>query len=121
MLLFLLFPLTVILAWQDWRFHRVNLILSLCVIGLLAIVATNIILPSVSLGILCIYKQFRKESIQFIDIVIFIIGSGCFDLPIFSIYCLIISIVLVVLNKFKAGQLPFLLAWAIGFWISVLS
>ena len=115
-MLYLLIPLTAVLAFQDWRWQRVNLWAALLTIGVLAIGVGDVYLPLAVFGILWMYQRVRPGSIQIVDIVIFSLGAGYFTLPIFSVYCLVTAAVLFVLSKIKEGQLPFLVAWSIGFW-----
>ncbi len=118
-MLYLLIPITVVLAFQDWRWRRVNLWLSLLNLAVLAVGVKNIYLAIAMFTLLYGYLLFRPGRIQIIDIATFSLGAGYFTLPIFSFYCLITSIALLVISILKKEQLPFLVAWAIGFWFTL--
>ncbi len=118
-MLCLLIPLTIGLVIQDWRWQRVDLSVAMLAIGVLAIGVSNGYLALAVFSILWLYQRFRPGSVQMIDIAIFGLGAGYFAIPIFSVYCLVTAIVLLALNKLKAGRLPFLVAWAVGFWTTL--
>ena len=119
-MLFLLVPVTFILAVQDWRSQKVNLLLAILSLGLLTLEIENLGLTFVVLSVLLIYQYCRPDCIQLIDIIIFSFAAGCFALQFFSIYCLVVAEILWVLSKVKEPHLPFLVAWAIGFWLTLL-
>jgi len=112
-----LLPLTALLAWKDWKGRQVNAgtaIATLIALALGAYYFSHIV------GMLCIlgtYRYFRKNSIQPIDIAVFSFGTGYFSLEFLPVYCLITALVLVFMFKFtKESRLPFMCAWAVGFW-----
>lgn len=115
--LFLLLPLTVLLAWQDWKERLLNVG---TILATLIALTLNIHYPFHVLGIFCFlwgYRYFRKNSIQLVDIVLFSFGAGCFAINFLPVYCMITAGVLVVIFKTTQTQkLPFVVAWAIGFW-----
>lgn len=119
-MLFLLAPLTLVLAIQDWRSQKVNLWVAILSLGFLAILVNNAYLAIITFSILLFYKRIRPGSIQLIDIAFFSAGGGFFALHFFSIYCLITAGILLVLSKLKKTQLPFLVAWALSFWLTTL-
>lgn len=119
-MLFLLAPLTLVLAIQDWKSQKVNLWVAILSLVLLAIFVNNAYLAIITFSVLLLYKRIRPGSIQLIDIAFFSAGAGFFALPFFSIYCLITAGILWVLSTIKKTQIPFLVAWWISFWITIL-
>lgn len=115
-MLFLLAPLTLVLAIQDCRSQKVNLWVAILSLGFLAILVNNAYLAIITFSILLFYKRIRPNSIQLIDIAFFSIGAGFFALHFFSIYCLITAGILLVLSALKKPQLPFMVAWWFSFW-----
>ncbi len=112
-----LIPLSLILAWQDWKSRQVNVVLALVTLMILALGIHHVYQSLWVFGVLWLYRYFRKNSIHFIDVALFSLGAGYFSIIYFSAYCLLTSITLVVLFKITHEQkLPFILAWAIGFW-----
>lgn len=118
-MIYLLMPLTLMLAFQDWRSNSVNLWLALLSLVLLAFGIKNLNLSIVVFSVLLAYGYLRPGRIQFVDIAIFSIGAGYFNLQFFSVYCLVTASALLILSKIKEPQLPFLVAWAIGFWVAI--
>lgn len=119
-MLFMLVPLTLVLALQDWRAQKVNLWIALLQLVLLITCVKSIYLSVATFGILFIYKNIRPSSIQLIDVAFFSVGAGFFELQFFPIYCFVTAGVLLILNKIKNPQLPFLVAWGIGFWVTLI-
>ncbi len=117
-MLYLLVPLTLVLAFQDWRSNTVNLWLALLSLVVLAFGIENLNLSIIVLGVLLAYRHLRPGCVQFIDIAIFSIGAGYFNLQFFAVYCFITAIALLALSKIKEPHLPFLVAWMVGFWIT---
>lgn len=117
-MLYLLVPLTLALAFQDWRSNSVNLWVALLSLIVLALGIENLNLSIIVLSVLLAYCYLRPGRIQFIDIAIFSIGAGYFNLQFFAVYCLVIAAILLGLSKIKEPQLPFLVAWMVGFWIT---
>lgn len=109
--------MTSLLMWQDWKERQVNIY-----IVLIAIVALSFKLshPLHSLGGFCLlelYRFFRKGSIQPIDNILFSVGAGCFSLSLLPFYYILTAVALVGISKVTSEQkLPFLTAWAVGFW-----
>ena len=118
-MLFLLVPVTFVLAVQDWRSQKVNLWLAILCLGLLTLKIENLSLTFIVLSLLMIYRYCRSDRIQLIDVAIFSFGAGYFSVQFFSIYCLVVAGILWILSKVKENQLPFLVAWAIGFWLTL--
>jgi hypothetical protein len=68
-------------------------------------------------SLLWIYRYFRKNSIQFIDVALFSLGAGSFSFEFLPVYCLLTAMALIVISWFSQGdKLPFMVAWVIGFW-----
>jgi hypothetical protein len=114
---FSLVPLTFVLAWQDWKSRQVNLVMAL-VTALVFVIYTRYFYQAVFVfSLVWMYRYFRKNSIQLIDITLFSLGAGCIATTLLPIYCLLTAIALVVLFKLSQQQkLPFVVAWALGFW-----
>lgn len=115
----LLLPLTILLAWQDWKARQVN---AGVVLATLLSLILNIQYFSHVLGVFCIlwiYKYFRKNSIQIVDIALFSAGAGCFSLTFLSAYCIITAFILaIIFRAILIKKLPFLTAWVMGFWVT---
>ncbi len=117
-MLYLLVPLTLVLAFQDWRSNSVNLWVALLGLIVLALGIKNLNLSIVVFSILLAYRHLRPGRIQFVDIATFSLGAGYFNLQFFLVYCLVTAAFLLGLSKLKKVQLPFLVAWMAGFWIT---
>ena len=114
---FSLAPLTFVLALQDWKSRQVNLVMALVTALVFAIYTRYFYQAVFVFSLLWMYRCFRKNSIQLIDIALFSLGAGCIATTLLPIYCLLTAIALVVLFKLSQQQkLPFVVAWAIGFW-----
>ena len=114
---FSLVPLTFVLAWQDWKSRQVNLVMALVTALVFAIYTRYFYQAVFVFSLLWMYRCFRKNSIQLIDIALFSLGAGCISTALLPIYCLLTAIALVALFKLSEQQkLPFVVAWAIGFW-----
>lgn len=105
-----------ILASQDWRYQKVNLYLALFTVSILACGVGDLWLSLVIFGFLWLYRQVRPHSIQLLDVIVFSLGAGYFSVAAFVMYCLITAGGLFIMSKFKDRELPFLVAWVIGFW-----
>lgn len=128
-----LIPLSLALAWQDWKSQQVNIVLAIITVFTLALSAQHVYQSLWVFGFLWLYRYFRKakpntfqetpslkskeHSIQLIDIALFSLGAGYFSINYFSAYCLLTAIVLVILAKIThKKKLPFMVAWTMGFW-----
>jgi len=109
--------LTFVLAWQDWKSRQVNLVMAVVTALVFAIYTRYFYQAVFVFSLLWMYRCFRKNSIQLIDIALFSLGAGCISTALLPIYCLLTAIALVALFKLSEQQkLPFVVAWAIGFW-----
>ena len=114
---FSLVPLTFVLAWQDWKSRQVNLVMAVVTALVFAIYTRYFYQAVFVFSLLWMYRCFRKNSIQLIDIALFSLGAGCISTALLPIYCLLTAIALVALFKLSEQQkLPFVVVWAIGFW-----
>lgn len=112
-----LLPLSVILAWQDWKSRHVNLIIAVVTLIILALGICHLDQCLWIFCILWLYRYFRKNSIHFIDIALFSLGAGYFSNFLLPAYCLLTALALILIAKVIDKQkLPFIVAWIGGFW-----
>lgn len=132
----LMLPFSACLAWQDFKYLRVNQKLaSVCIaifvygfagaatfyLGFFAADNYSVLIALFIYIVLSVYRKFRPLSIQKIDINFFSLGILWLGSKTLPFYCLFVALALLLLKIIlKQDKLPFLTAWFIGFWISFL-
>lgn len=108
------------LAWQDWKTRQVNVVLSLITAGLLIAGMSHFLQAGLIFFTLVIYKYIRKNTIQPIDIILFSLGAGHFPQVFLTLYTLSTAALLLIFFKItKDEKIPFITAWAMGFFVTV--
>lgn len=117
------FPISCILAWQDFNYLQVDKKLS--IIGILLILKKFLSFEHAICVIaitffLCCYQKIRPFSIQKIDIAFFFCGMLWFEINYIPLCCFLISFFMIFFKVvFKLEKIPFLTAWVLSFWILI--